>query len=303
MVGIVVGITEHSEIGEGEFQERTRGERAETCFRIEEKNPWFGVPVGFSDLEEIGRSAPGNGSVKVSESVRGIEGVSRLDHHPDSERLPSSDRRDDATPALDRIGETGPRRFLACPREAARSQAIAKVVDGSRSTHPSSVSIATLSGLVRLTHPIGEKAPRRGRSARGQSVRLVGGSARQLLFKVATTENQFDINVDKMPLKHGALSSQRRRAGVRRGGQVAFRHHAQTIHSLSIFTFQIIGRRAQASADPTRTLMEPLVMAADCFPFVSTPSLIPCGERLGSSAYRRSSSASAGVWRDGKHES
>jgi hypothetical protein len=32
---------------------------------IEEKNAWFGVPVGFSDLEEFDRSAAGEGSLKA----------------------------------------------------------------------------------------------------------------------------------------------------------------------------------------------------------------------------------------------
>jgi hypothetical protein len=32
---------------------------------IGEKNSWFGVPVGFSDLEDFGRSAAGEGSVKA----------------------------------------------------------------------------------------------------------------------------------------------------------------------------------------------------------------------------------------------
>jgi hypothetical protein len=30
-----------------------------------EKNPWFDVPVGFSDLDDFGGSAAGDGSVKA----------------------------------------------------------------------------------------------------------------------------------------------------------------------------------------------------------------------------------------------
>jgi hypothetical protein len=41
-------------------------------------------------------------------------------------------------------------------------------------------------------------------------VRLVGGSARWLVFKVVTTQNQFDINVDKLLLNHGAPRAQLR---------------------------------------------------------------------------------------------
>jgi hypothetical protein len=34
-------------------------------FHRKRKNSWFGVPIGFSDLEEIGRPAAGDGSVKA----------------------------------------------------------------------------------------------------------------------------------------------------------------------------------------------------------------------------------------------
>jgi hypothetical protein len=36
-----------------------------------------------------------------------------------------------------------------------------------------------------------------------EALRLVGGLARWLLFEVVTTENKFDINVDKLLPKHG----------------------------------------------------------------------------------------------------
>ena len=51
--------------------------------------------------------------------VAGFQSLSRLDHHPHAERLPSSDRGDDAGSALDRVGEESSRRILAHRREAA----------------------------------------------------------------------------------------------------------------------------------------------------------------------------------------
>jgi hypothetical protein len=49
-----------------------------------------------------------------------------------------------------------------------------------------------------------KKAPRRGGSARGQSAGALWEDLLALmLFKVVTTKTQFDINVDKIPLKHG----------------------------------------------------------------------------------------------------
>ena len=47
------------------------------------------------------------------------------------------------------------------------------------------------------------KGPARGRTARGSSARFVGGLARWILFKVVTTDKQFDINVDKLPPEYG----------------------------------------------------------------------------------------------------
>jgi hypothetical protein len=70
-----------------------------------------------------------------------------------------------------------------------------------RTIGPAPSSIATLSGFVRsvMVYLI-KKAPRRRRSARGQSAGALWEDLLALmLFKVVTTETQLDINVDKIP--------------------------------------------------------------------------------------------------------
>jgi hypothetical protein len=108
--------------------------------------------------------------------------------------------------------------------------------------------------------------------------------------------------VDKLPPKLGVGGRSVGVPAVDGMAQVVFPHHVQTIHPPEYFHVSDNKRRAQPSADSPKTHMEPLVMTAARFPFVSTSSLIPCAgtaRRLGMPSKKL---RLRGVGREGKHE-
>ena len=64
---------------------------------------------------------------------------------------------------------------------------------------------AVRSGRPSLHPPIGRKGPAPWEGSAGRKRAPCGRLCSLLLFKVVTTGNQFDINVDKLPPKYGAL--------------------------------------------------------------------------------------------------
>lgn len=99
-------------------------------------------------------------------------------------------------------------RRLLVPSEVSSSRTRKRIGGGSFAVDSlSSGSIAMFRGSVwpTIIRSIGRKGPAPWEGSAGRKRAPCGRLCSLLLFKVVTTGNQFDINVDKLPPKYGAL--------------------------------------------------------------------------------------------------